>query len=124
MDFNSSARHLESLKREEHIKKRWQQKYLPPDQIPKEPTPSDGTGKGARGMVFPGHEIEPEAQPATDSDGNPILPEHEKRRQAIRDEVASTRPISHRLTKNLTTENLLKDIGPSLWASVNYGAQL
>jgi hypothetical protein len=40
-------------------------------------------------------------------------------RREIRDEVAATRPYSHVMARKYDANSILKDIGPSLWISLN-----
>ena len=42
-------------------------------------------------------------------------------RAKVAEEVAAARQRSHRITGDLSTESMLRDIGPGLWVSVNPG---
>merc|ERR1719217_178940 len=53
----------------------------------------------------------------------PVRPmsSYELARIRVRDQVAQSRPRSHRITQDLSTPSLLRDIGPGLWISINPG---
>ena len=50
-----------------------------------------------------------------------VAPDYEVLRSKVAQEVALTRQRSHRFTGDLSTNAMLKDIGPGLWISINPG---
>jgi len=130
MDQQSSARWLETLKAEVRAQAKWEQKFLTPEQqqrekeaqeaafaelgavAPKSVKRSERDAMEARLIAL---DDEPEAlstKPRT-------APDHELLRLRVAADVAASRQRSHRFTGDLSTDSMLKDIGPGLWVSIN-----
>jgi len=132
MDQQSSQRWLETLKAEKRAKNKWEHKYLTAEQQQRERDEQDaafselGMGSSmqktkrmserdameARLRALDDEENVPQQRPHT-------VPDISLLRQRVAAEVAATRARSHRFTGDLSTESMLKDIGPMLWTSVN-----
>ncbi|KAL1529629.1 hypothetical protein AB1Y20_000571 [Prymnesium parvum] len=135
MNQQNSAIWLEMMKRERRAKEKWQGKYMPPEELQalrkEEQAEALALKENAR---FPnrmphGRLSERDASELRlkGLDGECELEEealrpvsrYEAARRKIAEEVAATRPRSHRITGDLSTETMLRDIGPGLWTSVN-----
>jgi len=131
MDQQASARWLETLKREQSAKQKWQDKYLTDDMRQREYEEEQAAREELSAMEKkrPGRISERDAmelrlkalddEPVPTTSAEPVLPEYEVMRRRVAAEVAATRQRSHRFTGDLSTESMLKDIGPQLWTSVN-----
>ena len=135
MDQQSSARWLETLKAEVRATQKWEHKYLTAEQRQKEATEQEEAFASLGASDFaPKHqkrvserdamelrlralddeENDPDAQPPAR-----VLPHSEVLRLRVAADVAATRQRSHRFTGDMSTESMLKDIGPGLWTSIN-----
>ncbi len=133
MDQQSSARWLETLKREKRCKEKWQGKYLSEEEMQREREeekdalatyhqeqearlPKRLTERDAMELrlgVFDGTEAEAaEEAPMAD---------YELARLKVAQDVANSRPRNHRFTGDMSSESMLRDIGPGLWTSINPG---
>lgn len=133
MDQQSSARWLETLKREKRAKEKWQGKYLTEEEhqreLEEEKEAMQALNKVERGDVRRTiterdamelrlaaldnlQEEEPEEKP---------LAAYELARLRVAQDVASSRPRNHRFTGDMSSESMLRDMGPGLWASINPG---
>ena len=136
MDQQSSARWLETLKAENRTKEAWQRKYMTAEQQEREAaeeaeaiaalkSQSQTGGRGKRISERDAMELRLAAldneDPSVSDPGPTPLPDYEIMRLRVAEEVARTRPRSHRYTGDLSTESMLKDIGPGLWTSINPG---
>lgn len=134
MDQQSSARWLETLRREQKAKEKWQGKYLTDEMREKQAEEeAEALRILAQSQAKPSRRIserdamelrlasfENEVQPPA---AEPVLPEYEVLRRRVAEQVAQTRQRSHRFTGDLSTGSMLKDIGPQLWTSINPGAR-
>jgi len=132
MDQQSSARWLETLRREAKAKEKWQSKYLTEEmKEAAEAEQQEALRVLAQSQTKPSRRIterdamelrlasfEHEAPPPA---AERVLPEYEVLRQRVAEQVAQTRQRSHRFTGDLSTGSMLKDIGPQLWTSINPG---
>ena len=132
MDQQASARWLETLKAEAMTKSKWESKYLTKEQQQRElqevqeavaelaaSTASSRKGhiseRDAMALRLRALDDEPEDFAAKPR----VAPDYEVMRARVAAEVAATRQRSHRFTGELTTEAMLRDIGPGLWTSIN-----
>lgn len=136
MDQQSNARWLETLKREKRAKEKWQGKYLTVEDqkvMHEEEQAMAATVKeNAKNPNMPhGRLTERDASQlrlAQFDDGLPEQEEaprpissHQAARQQVAADVSASRPRSHRFTGDLSTNSMLRDIGPGLWGGVNPG---
>ena len=130
MDQQSSQRWLETLNSEKRAKTKWESKYLTAEQQAREeaeqqeafanlgaqkptnPHLSERDAMAMRLAVFDDEDEQAMAKPR-------VQPEYEILRERVRAEVKAGRQRSHRYTGDLSTESMLKDIGPGLWVSIN-----
>ena len=132
MDQQSSARWLETLKAEVRAQQKWEHKYLTEEQRAKEAAEVQEAYASLSGSLMPQHtkrvserdamELRLKAlddEPDVDEDKPRVPPHYEVLRARVAAEVAATRPRSHRITGDLSTEGMLKDIGQGLWTSIN-----
>ena len=129
MDQQNSMRWTETLKSEKRSKEKWMSKYLTAEEIAEEREAEMAIqselsssaseirkGRSERDMM----ELRLASIPDMPPDDAPRqLPKYELMRQRVAAEVAATRQRSHRYTGDLSTDSMLKDIGPALWISVN-----
>ena len=136
MDQQSSARWLETLKSETRTKAKWEGKYLTAEQQRKEAEEEAlafselSGGGGAKhtkslterdAMALRLRQFDDEENDPSKAQTERVKPYYEVLREKIAEEVARTRPRSHRFTGDLSTDSMLKDIGPGLWTSINPG---
>jgi len=136
MDQQSSARWLETLKAENRAKEKWQHKYMTAEQQAREAeeeaaalatlaASANAGGRSKRISERDAMELRLAALDNEDpsvSEPKPVpLPDYEIIRRRVAEEVARTRPRSHRFTGDLSTDSMLKDSGPGLWTSINPG---
>jgi len=132
MDQQNSMRWSETLKAEKRCKANWMEKYLTEEEQLREleaeqavqaelmaAAPATRKGRSERDCMelrLAGDDVnaEPSKPP-------PPPPSYEIARQRVAAEVAATRQRSHRVTGDLSTESMLRDIGPGLWTSINPG---
>ena len=129
MDQQNSMRWTEALKAEKRSKLRWMEKYLTPQEMQREQEEEAAAiselsstkseirkGRSERDMM----ELRLANVDDSIAEKAPApLPKYELMRRQVAAEVASVRQRSHRYTGDLSTESMLKDIGPALWISVN-----
>jgi len=135
MDQQNSMRWTETLHKEKRSKAKWQAKYLTAEEQEAEAAmeaaalaelnASSGGARRGRSerdcmearLLGLDDELkkfnieDPVVQPTR----NQIL------RQQVAEQVAAVRQRSHRITGDLSTESMLRDIGPGLWVSTNPG---
>ena len=136
MDQQSSARWLQTLKAENRTKQKWQHKYLTAEQQAREYEEEQeaiaalqaSASTGGRGKRISERDAMELRLAALDNEDPSVAepqpvppPDYEIMRQRVAEEVSRTRPRSHRYTGDLSTESMLKDIGPGLWTSINPG---
>ena len=131
MDQQASQRWLETLKNEARTKSQWEHKYLTAEQKQREQEEQDAayaelqaaaavtrkktlSERDAMELRLACFDDEAEASPS-----KRILPDHQAMRARVAAEVAASRQRSHRYTGDLSTDSMLKDIGPQLWTSMN-----
>ena len=131
MDQQNSMRWTETLKAEKRCKAKWMEKYLTEEEQQREleaeqaaqaelmaSMPAARKGRSERDCMelrLAGIEA------AAGEEEPPPPPSYELARRRIAEEVAATRQRSHRITGDLSTDSMLKDIGSGLWCSVNPG---
>ena len=49
------------------------------------------------------------------------MAQYELARLKVASDVAASRPRNHRFTGDMSSESMLRDMGPGLWASINPG---
>ena len=130
MDQQSSARWLETLRAEQRAKSQWEFKYLTEEQRMAEEAEQAaalselGATKSSRRTLSERDAMELRLS-ALDSEENApppkerVAPAYETLRARVAADVAAHRQRSHRFTGDLSTESMLKDIGPGLWTSIN-----
>lgn len=130
MDQQSSARWLETLKSETRAKTKWEGKYLTQEQRDQEAADQEaafaelGSSAAKRGPKSEREAMEMrlacfDDEAEQDAAPQRVVPYHEQLRARVAADVAATRQRSHRYTGDLSTESMLKDIGPGLWTSIN-----
>jgi len=124
-------RWTETLKAEKRCKAKWMEKYLTEEEQQREleaeqaaqaelmaSMPAARKGRSERDCMelrLAGIEA------AAGEEEQPPPPSYELARRRVAEEVAATRQRSHRITGDLSTDSMLKDIGSGLWCSVNPG---
>ncbi|KAL3927565.1 MAG: hypothetical protein SGPRY_002763 [Prymnesium sp.] len=136
MNQQSTQIWLETLRRERRAKVLWQAKYLSAEEhqsiLAEETTEAAALKENVRNPNKPhGRLSERDAgqlRLSSLDDGLPPAEEvprpisrYEQARKKVAEEVAATIPRSHRFTGDLSTESMLRDIGPGLWSGVNPG---
>ena len=133
MDDQASKRWLESMRRERRAKEAWQAKYLTAEEQQRSKEEQDALGaieeaKPPKGKRLTERDVMMQrlSKYADDgSAGEPVpVPAYQLQRERIRKEVAASRPRAHRLTRDLTTGAMLRDMGPGMWISINPGVRL
>ena len=136
-DQETNARWLETLKREKRAKETWQRKYLTAEE--KERTfeeeeaelaalkenMSNAESRSKRMSERDACELRlaalnNEAKAAQEAPRP--MSTYEAARRKVAEDVAATRPMSHRFSGDFSTRSLLHDIGPGMWASINSSA--
>ena len=127
---------LESLKAEVRAVQKWEHKYLTAEQRAKEAAAQEEAfaSLGSSAGMMPKHQkgvserdaMELRLRAFDDEENDPaaqppprVLPHSEVLRMRVAADVAATRQRSHRFTGDMSTESMLKDIGPGLWTSIN-----
>ena len=128
-DQQSAARWLETLNREKRAKEKWQAKYLTAEEAStlkaEEKAQADALAAAPPELRRINEQdamikrLEMYADDESAPAPAPPIASYELARQAVTKKVAETRMRSHRLTGDMTTDSLLKDIGPGMWTSVN-----
>lgn len=127
MDQQSSARWLETLKREKRAKEKWQGKYLTEEEHQQEIEED-------RAMMsqISGNETRDKRRTLTERDAmelrlaalddlpeqadeKPPLADYELARLRVAQDVAASRPRNHRFTGDMSSESMLRDLGAGLW---------
>jgi len=137
MDQLSNARWLETLKREKRAKEKWQGKYLTmEDQRSMHEEEQAAAAKlsqeNSKNPNRPhGRLTERDASElrlkalddglAAQEEASRPVSSYEVMRRKVAEDVAASRPRSHRFTGDLTTGSMLRDIGPGLWSGMNPG---
>ena len=138
MDDQNSKRWLETMRREKKAKEAWQHKYLTAEELASLKADQDALAKieaekpakpkklserdvmEARLSKMESEDVDPIFGHGEDgSTGEKPMHGYQLQRERIRQQVAASRPMSHRMTRDLRTEALLADMGPGLWISVN-----
>ena len=129
MDQQASDRWLETLKKEQRSKNKWENKYLTEEQKQREAAEQEAVYAQYMASSAPRRaNSERDAMEmrlaAFDNEVDPpkeviVNPAMEVTRERIAAEVAAARQRSHRFTGDLSTESMLGDIGPGLWSSIN-----
>jgi len=132
MDQPQSSIWIESLKRESRAKKQWEEKYLSQEQqaqiITNEGDVKPALTLGARRKISERDSNELrlsnlDAEYAELRASSAAQPQSAQSAalQQIRENVARTRPRSHRITQDKSLPSMLGDISPGLWISLNPG---
>lgn len=129
-----SAQWLETLKNERRAKEKWQSKYLSQEEqhaIREEELAEAAARKEntttiarRRGPEMDTGRLQLGEGPDPNEESTRVISAYEATRQRIAEEVSASRQRSHRITGDLSTENMLRDIGPGLWAGVNQSYSL
>lgn len=134
MDEQNSRRWLETINRERRTKDAWKEKYLTKEELQRLREEQDALAREeAEKPVAPSklseregmlkrlaeYEVSPEEEAAAAA--RPMTT-YEAARLRVAQQVDATRPRSHRMTQDLSTPSLLRDVGPGLWISINPGA--
>ena len=134
MDEQSSRRWLETINRERKSKDAWKEKYLTKEELQRLQEEQDALARAEaekpavpaklserEGMLkrLAEYEVDPAVE-AAEAAARPMTT-YEAARQRVAAQVDAVRPRSHRMTQDLSTPSLLKDVGPGLWISINPG---
>ena len=135
MDEQSSRRWLETINRERRSKDAWKEKYLTKEELERLREEQDAISRAEaekpqapsklserEGMLkrLAEYEVDPAVE-AAELASRPMTT-YEAARQRVAAKVDASRPRSHRMTQDLSTPSLLRDVGPGLWISINPGA--
>lgn len=131
MDQQNSMRWSETLKAEKRCKAKWMEKYLTEEEQQREMEAEAAihaelaTSKSAAPKRLSERDVMELRLAGIDMNDAESKqtppPQYEIMRRRIAEEVRANRQRSHRITGDLSTESMLKDIGPGLWTSINPG---